>query len=459
MLSVSNNLVAKNKDGALVNNNPRQLSYQPPLAVAHSVRFTGDQLSLSNNLQADNVSFEGLSKGGKLGIAGSVLLLILGAAGVKTAKAHTVLNQHGQPIMHKHEIPGSTRMYFDSNGSVVVSASNAYTRVDPGMQELERVYDQYNNPIGWREITRVYDEKNQQKRIDHGDLITNIREANPNFNNLPGWADDILNNTPNGGTVIIPRPDFDPIPPNVKNSTRVEVYMDSDGNLKVKVATGKARRGCCEYEKVFGPGNRVGWRKVTRVYRNGQLVRVEKSSTVIYRNSPFDTGFGNVPPWLIKHMNNMSSGHYIVIPESLPPAPVYRTPGFVPPSNQNTGIEFYFDSQGNWSMRAHQSNTRVRSNMYEYERVYESGTAIGWRKVTRVYKRGKVVISRGTVIRGPLPRHPGLNTLPVWARQRMMGCQEGHRIFLPAPNFMPHPGPNHGHGPGGSHFHWRFKNW
>lgn len=456
MLSVSNAVAFEKKDNGLSKVNQPVLNYNPALSRAVPVRFAGDQLILSHKTQGDNVSFEGLSKGGKLGVAGSVLLLVLGAVGINTAKAHTVVNQYGQAIKHKHEIPGGTKFYFDSNGRVVVSASTGNTRIDPGMQELERVYDQYNQPLGWREITRVYDENNNQKRIEQGSLLTSIAEANPEFENLPSWADDIIRQTPNGGTIIIPRPDYDPVPPYVKNSTRVEVYADSDGNVKVRVASGNVPRGHCEYEKIHGPGNKVGWRKVTRVYRNDELVRIERSSTVVYRNSPFDTGYGDVPPWLINHLNSMPAGNCVIIPDVFPAPPlILRGPDFVPQGNQESRLEFYFDNQGNWSARAHQHNTRLNSNMMEYERVYESGVAVGWREINRVYSHGQVTrITRGSIIRGPLPHHPRMDMLPIWARQKMMNCPHGHTVILPRPNFMPHPSPHWGQPPHRGHRNW-----
>lgn len=326
MLSVKDNVAFAQRKS----NNVASPKKSHPGFKASQLSFSGDQVSFSSKKAADNVSFNGLlnSKAGKLGIIGAALLAVFGVA-VPTVKAHTLVNEQGIVLKHKHELPDRVGFYADSRGNVVVRAQTASERIDPGMQEYERVFDQYNQPLGWRPITRVFNKNNVQTGIERGELVANLADVNPNVGNLPGWAGEVVTQTPPGGVIVVPAPGTTVITPQSSSSSSMQIYFDSEGNWGVRAQQNFNSPDYSEYERIDG-----GWRQITRVERNGTMV-IERG-TIIYGELPH-LDYGIIPLPIRRHILDCHPGHRIFLPRPgfiIPHPPVFRSPHppvFTPP--------------------------------------------------------------------------------------------------------------------------------
>lgn len=172
------------------------------------------QPALNNQtMQQDTVSFNGgmekvatltQTKTGKLGLAGLVLMTLLGVA--STAKAHTLWANNGNALAHEHQIPGgsTTNVIMDQYGnwSVAYRERGGFTRNDPGDQEMMKV-----GRNQWQEVRRVFDENNNQKFIKYGAVIQKRYPVDPqNGFRIPAEVRRHFNEMDNGNVIIITPP-------------------------------------------------------------------------------------------------------------------------------------------------------------------------------------------------------------------------------------------------------------
>lgn len=170
----------------------------------------------SKGLKQDTVSFSGLqsmgkalnTKGGKLGIAGAAFLLLLGVMAPK-ASAHRLVDETYTPVKHVHKHDAHVQFYFDSHGNFGIGTHSGGSRVDPGKQELEAVFNRGGNHIGWRPITRVFNDNNVQTDVIKSPNIIRNQRHIPNCKPIPNWGCEMIehhhHHTGGSITIVVPR--------------------------------------------------------------------------------------------------------------------------------------------------------------------------------------------------------------------------------------------------------------